>query len=258
MNPQDISNRKFEKSTFGYKPEEVDEYLRDIAIAYAKEVKDKEENELKIVKLVEKINEYRSDEDAIRDALLVAQKEGNRIIAEAKAEAERILSDAQTKHDSMIAAIQDDCDAKRREETEKVAAAIKLENEKLAAVRAAAKTQRELQGEKLQTLRKEVSDFKKNLISILDDQVRLAISLPELTDEQIENILASEPDVSEAAEALATEPAKEIAEEPKPEEKHEEKHEPKHDHDQNGFSFQGFKRQNYSADELKFGQNNHN
>ena len=78
MNPQDISNKKFEKSMSGYKTEEVDEYLRDVAIAYAKAIKEKEENELKIVKLVEKINEYRGDEDAIRDALLVAQKQGNR------------------------------------------------------------------------------------------------------------------------------------------------------------------------------------
>ncbi len=244
MNPQDISNKKFSKSAAGYKPEEVDEYLRDVAIAYAKAVKDKEDNELKIVKLVEKINEYRNDEDAIRDALLVAQKQGNRIIAEAKEEAEKIVSEAQAKRDSLLADIKSDCDALKRSEVEKVAMAIRAENEKLAAVEAASKTQRELHTDKLRSLQKEVTDFKKKLILILDEQIKLAVSLPELTDEQIQEVLNSE---------AAPEPEKPAA--PEPEHKHqkEEKPEPRPE-----FAFSGFKRQNYSADELKFGQNNHN
>ena len=247
MNPQDISNKKFSKSAAGYKPEEVEEYLRDVAIAYAKAVKEKEEDELKIVKLVEKINEYRSDEDAIRDALLIAQKQGNRVVAEAKAEAERIVTEAKAKRDAMLADIQSDCDALKRSEIEKIYAAIKAENEKLAAVEAASKTQRELQTEKLNSLKKEVTEFKKKLILIFEEQTKLAISLPELTDEQIEEILNTEA-------APEPEPAPE-PEQPKPA-PHEEKEE--HKSDSQAFSFSGFKRQNYSAEELKFGQNNHN
>lgn len=253
MNPQEISNRRFSKSAAGYKPEEVEEYLRDVAIAYAKEVKDKEENEMKIVKLVEKINEYRNDEDAIRDALLVAQKQGNRIIAEAKAEAEKIVSEAQAKRDSLLADIQSDCDALKRTEIEKVANAIRAENDKLAAVEAASKTQREMQTEKLNSLKKEVTEFKKKLILILDEQIKLAVSLPELTDEQIEAIMNAEPE--KKPEVSATSKLTETAELP-PEVKHEDKKEQKHD--TSAFAFQGYKRQNYSADELKFGQNNHN
>ena len=247
MNPQEISNKKFSKSAAGYKPEEVEEYLRDVAIAYAKEIKDKEENEMKIVKLVEKINEYRSDEDAIRDALLVAQKQGNRIVAEAKEEADRILSEAQAKRDAVLADIKNDCDALKRSEIEKVASAIRAENDKLAAVEAASKTQREMQAEKLNSLKKEVTEFKKKLILIFEEQTKLAISLPELTDEQIEEILNTEA-------APEPEPAPE-PEQPKPA-PHEEKEE--HKNDSPAFSFSGFKRQNYSAEELKFGQNNHN
>ena len=85
MNPKDIVSKKFEKG-FGYKAEEVDEFLKSVAVAYASAVKEKEESEAKIIKLIEKINEYRNDEDAIRDALLVAQKQGNKIIADAKIE----------------------------------------------------------------------------------------------------------------------------------------------------------------------------
>ena len=246
MNPQDISNKKFEKSTFGYKPEEVDEYLRDVAIAYAKAVKEKEENELKIVKLVEKINEYRNDEDAIRDALLIAQKQGNRIISDAKAEAESIVAEAQTKRDSLLADIQNDCDTLKRTEIEKVANAIRAENDKLAAVEAASKTQRELQTDKLNALKKEVTDFKRKLIVMLDEQIKLAVALPELSDEQIEKIMSTEPEPKEEAPA----PVEEKKPEPVAEEKTESK--------TTAFNFSEYKRSNYSADELKFGQNRHN
>lgn len=246
MNPQDITNRQFEKAARGYKTEEVDEYLRDIAIAYAKAVKEKEESELKIVKLVEKINEYRNDEDAIRDALLVAQKQGNRIISDAKAEAESIVSEAQTKRDSLLAEIKNDCDSLKRTEIEKVANAIRAETEKLAAVEAAAKTQRELQNDKLNALKKEITDFKRKLIVMLDEQIKLAVALPELTDEQIENIMSTEPAPVEEAPAPV--------EEKKPEPVAEEKTETK----TAALNFGEFKRSNYSADELKFGQNRHN
>lgn len=247
MNPQDISNKKFEKSTFGYKPEEVDEYLRDVAIAYAKAVKEKEENELKIVKLVEKINEYRNDEDAIRDALLIAQKQGNRIVSEAKAEAESIVANAQAEREALLKDIQDDCDSLKKTEIEKVAAAIRAENDKLAAVEAASKTQQELQGEKLNALKKEVTDFKRKLIVMLDEQIKLAVALPELTDEQIENILNTEPEPQPETPSA-------VVEEKKPEPVVEEKPENK----TTAFNFSEFKRSNYSADELKFGQNRHN
>lgn len=253
MNPQEISSKKFSKSAAGYKPEEVEEYLRDVAIAYAKAVKEKEEDELKIVKLVEKINEYRNDEDAIRDALLIAQKQGNRVIAEAKAEAERIVAEAQAKRDSLLADIQNDCDALKRSEIEKVATAIKAENEKLAAVEAASKTQREMQSDKLHSLQKEVTDFKKKLILILDEQIKLAVSLPELTEEQINEILATKPEPKAAQPTPAPVPT--ATTEEKPKNTREEKHDTKNDN--STFSFSGFKRQNYSADELKFGQNNH-
>lgn len=253
MNAKDIASKKFSKAAAGYKPEEVDEYLRDIALAYAKVVKEKEENEAKIVKLVEKINEYRNDEDAIRDALLVAQKQGNRIVAEAKAEAEKIVGEAQEKHDAMVAEIAGDCEKIKVQEVEKVRAAIKEENDKLNAVVAASKTQIELHNDKLNKLKEEVTNFKKTLISLLTEQTKLAISLPELTDEQIKDIMETKPE-----EVTAEAPAEEVkAEEPKVEVKEEKKAESKVSTDTT-FGFSSYKRQNYSASELKFGHNGTN
>ena len=102
MNPKDIKEKKFEKATFGYKPEEVDEFLAKVASAYAEVVKTSQENEAKIIKLVEKINEYREDEEAIKQTLLTAQKSANRILADAKAEGEKMLSDAKKNTQSLL------------------------------------------------------------------------------------------------------------------------------------------------------------
>ncbi len=272
MNPKDIASKKFEKG-FGYKQDEVDAYLKEVAIALATTMKDKEENEAKIVKLVEKINEYRSDEDAIRDALLVAQKQGNRIIAAAKEEAAKIISDAQVKRDSLLAEISNDCEALKRSQIEKIAVAIKEENDKYNAVVAASKTQTELQTDKLNKLKVEVSDFKKKLLIILDEQIKIANSLPELSEEEINKIVSGQ--IRPAA------PVQSAAQEKRPVQKAESAVGVKpidatktavspageaqktmtNDKMKNvpAFSFSdGHRKQEFSASELKFGQNQNN
>ncbi len=259
MNAKDIAAKKFEKSTFGYKPEEVDEYLRDLALAYAQAVKEKEENEAKIVKLVEKINEYRNDEDAIRDALLIAQRQGKQILSEAKAEAEKLVAEAQAEHDAKLAEIAGDCERIKAAEIEKANAAIKAENDRLNAVVAASKTQIELQTVKLNKLKTEVTEFKKTLINLLAQQTKLAIELPEITDEQIEEIVNTQPEVApveEPAPAVeekteeAPAPVKVLAKEDKPVRKVAS--------DPNFGFGTGYKRQSYTAGELKFGNNGNN
>lgn len=251
MNPKEIASKKFEKAALGYKPEEVEEYLKDVAVALATAMKEKEESEAKIVKLVERINEYRQDEDAIRDALLVAQKQGNRIIAESKQEAEGIIAAAQAKRDALLADIQNDCEALKRSEVEKIAVVIKEENDKLNSIVAASKTQSELQAEKLGKLKLEVSDFKKKLILILEEQVKIAATLPELTDEEIDKIVSGKVKVAEEPKDT---PAAPEVEEPKPEQSDVKAQKDKQ-HQMFGFSEPTYKKQEFSYDELKFGHN---
>ncbi len=272
MNPKDVASKKFEKG-FGYKQEEVDAYLKEVAVALATAMKEKEESEAKIVKLVEKINEYRSDEDAIRDVLLVAQKQGKRIISDAKDEAAKIVADAQTKRDSLLAEISNDCEALKRSQIEKIAVAIKEENEKYNAVVAASKTQTELQTDKLNKLKLEVNDFKKKLLVILEEQVRIAASLPELTDDEIQKIISGQikpaapapapVQANTAQTAAAQEPAKpsdiakaamvSTSDAPK---------KPANDKMRSvpAFSFggEGHRKSEFSSSDLKFGQNQNN
>ena len=89
MNAKDIITRRFEKATFnGYKTDDVDEFLREISNEYAQLQKEKSELERKLEVLADKIREYRDDEDALKDALLLAENQGNAIVAESKAAAD--------------------------------------------------------------------------------------------------------------------------------------------------------------------------
>ncbi len=265
MNAKDIAQKKFAKATVGYKPEEVDEYLKDVAIALANAVKEKEESEAKIVKLVERINEYREDEDAIRDAILVSQKQGNKIIADARAEADRIVAEAQAQRDSLLADISNDCEALKRSEVEKIAVAIKEENDKLNAVVAASKTQTEMQTDKLNKLKAEVTDFKKKILLVLNEQIRVVSSLPELSDEEISKIVSgqvkppvqAQPELAEKpAEpaTVASETTAKTAEKPATQQT-------KQATDKRrafGFDESMYKKQEFTSEELKFGHNSPN
>lgn len=191
MNPREIASKRFEKG-FGYKQEEVDSFLKEIAMEYANAVREKEENEAKIVKLVEKINEYRSDESAIGNALLTAQKQANRIVSEAEEEAAKIVSEAQAKRDAMIAEIAGDCETVKRTQIEKIAVAVKEENDKLNSVAAASREKSEQAKNELNVLKAEITDFKLKLLSIFEEQIKLAAQLPEISEEEIEKIITGQ------------------------------------------------------------------
>ena len=83
-----------------------------------------EELEEKLKILAEKIKEYRNDEDALRDALLIAKKQAISIENDAKAEAERILKEAKEKAEKIVKDAKDDA-AKKKEQSDKDVAAAK-------------------------------------------------------------------------------------------------------------------------------------
>ena len=84
ISAKDISNRRFEKAAFGYKQEEVDEFLKELVTELTMMQKERNDIESKLQILADKVREYRQDEDALKDALLGAQKQGHRVIAEAQ------------------------------------------------------------------------------------------------------------------------------------------------------------------------------
>lgn len=92
---QDIKEKTFEKATFGgYSMAAVDDFLDDLSTDMALLQKENAVLKGKMKVLVEKIEEYRSNEDALRMAILSAQKMGNMIEKEAQEKSDKMISDA--------------------------------------------------------------------------------------------------------------------------------------------------------------------
>jgi cell division initiation protein len=86
----------------GYKPEEVNLFKNDVA-AYVKTLlKERQELIEKMEVLAEKVEEYRTDEDSLRAALIGAQKLGDSVVREAKVKAQAILDEAARQADGIV------------------------------------------------------------------------------------------------------------------------------------------------------------
>lgn len=184
MDYKEIASKEFERNAFGskgYRAEEVDAYLRDVSVSMKQLEDEKADLMKKLQILAEKVEEYRQDEASLKDALLGAQKMGSKTIAEAKAKAEEILAAASLKSQGLL--------SEAKDESERLTVELRqqVENEKDA----------------LQKMKKEVSDFKANLLALYKNHLDVITTIPEVKPEK-----PVEPDTTEpepVAEAPATE-----------------------------------------------------
>lgn len=174
----EINTKRFEQAKPGYKPEEVDEFLNQIADQISAMTKEKEDTEKKIEVLVESIRRYKADEEALKDAMIGAQKQARAVMEEAKVKADAIIYEAQQKAEQIISA----ANVKADEIIGSTAVRAKKEQETL---------------EKMQTA---VTEFKSNLLSMYKAHLELITSLPEADSDDAEEESASAP-VHEAAPA---------------------------------------------------------
>ena len=92
LTPQDIQSKEFTKAVFGgYDMAAVDDFLEELTENYSALYKDNAVLKGKLKVLVEKVEEYRSTEDAMRKALLTAQRMADDMVAEAEAKRNQML-----------------------------------------------------------------------------------------------------------------------------------------------------------------------
>lgn len=156
----DIINVSFRKANFaGYRTEDVDNFIDQVRDSYdsllKKGIEQKEKIESltaenaqllkKIDVLAAKIEEYRSEEDEIKSALVSAQKLGDASIREARHKAEVILKDASLKADRIVNGAQAEIVEQKKE---------------------------------MERLRKSVSDFRAQLLGLYKQHLTLINALP--------------------------------------------------------------------------------
>lgn len=93
--PQQIEEISFKKATFGgYDMQAVDEFLEPLTQDYITLYKENALLKSKMRVLVGKLEEYRENEAAMKDAMLNAQKTCDRMVREAESKCAQMLSDA--------------------------------------------------------------------------------------------------------------------------------------------------------------------
>lgn len=103
LKPEQIVNAKFTPVSKGtYSAEEVDTFLKTVASEYEKSLAEKAELIKKISILADKIESYRSDEEAIKLALLDAHKMAESVSKTAKNKADETVAEAETKSKAIV------------------------------------------------------------------------------------------------------------------------------------------------------------
>ena len=103
ITPQDIREKTFEKAVFGgYDMATVDTFMEEVANDLALLMKENGVLKGQRKVLVDKVEEYRGNEDALRMAMLSAQRLGGQIEKESKDKADAIISDAKREAQRII------------------------------------------------------------------------------------------------------------------------------------------------------------
>ncbi len=128
LTPQQIDQISFNRATFGgYDMQSVDEFLEPLTEDYVTLYKENALLKSKMKVLVSKLEEYRTNEDSMKDAIVNAQKTCDLMVKEAEAKCTQMLADANAtaianakNADAMIAAEEARVDNARKTAAEKI------------------------------------------------------------------------------------------------------------------------------------------
>lgn len=100
----EIKNISFRKATLsgGYRAEDVDAFIDEVIASFEQLKKEKTNLVHKIDVLATRVEQYRSDEETVRNALLASQKVSDACIREAKDKAAKIVREAEAKAQSLL------------------------------------------------------------------------------------------------------------------------------------------------------------
>lgn len=142
MTAEDVRSVTFEQTRKGYRPEDVDDFLlqvatdmqrleaeRDTALAERaaiaaeqvalmterdKAIAAREDAESKMYILAGKVEEYRGQEDTLKTALINAQRMGETVVYEAKQKADKMLRDATGQAEILRQSAEEDSEKERK------------------------------------------------------------------------------------------------------------------------------------------------
>ncbi len=95
ITPLDIENKKFSKQMVnGYSVEEVDEFLDELCIDYAKNYKEVAELARKVEEMEKDVSHYKTIEGTLQNTLVMAQSTAEEVKNVARQQADQIIQEA--------------------------------------------------------------------------------------------------------------------------------------------------------------------
>lgn len=190
LTPQEVAEHAFAKASFGgYNMAMVDEFLDLLTADYTALYKENAALKAKMKVLADKVEEYRATDDAMRKALLSAQKYADQVVAEAEGKKAELVADAEREAVERRAQIQRD-----------------LESEELRL--AAAKNATTAYVAKLKELYQHEMDYLNSLAQLTAQPKRedVVAQMADATAAAVEKVLEEEMPAQEEAPAPAGEP----------------------------------------------------
>ncbi|MBP1558852.1 MAG: DivIVA domain-containing protein [Oscillospiraceae bacterium] len=191
--PEELRDITFDKSAFGYRVDDVDDYVEKVTAVINALMEENQDLEEKLEVLAAKVAEYKEDESSLQAAIVGAQKLGDSIVRDSKIKAESILREANVRAERLVEA------AHRKVEVEQ---------------------------QNYVRIHKEVGEFRNSLMGLYKSHIDLITNLPtaeaeekpQPVEEPVEDVIPEEPIVEEQVVAEEMEeviqPAAEEYEEP--------------------------------------------
>lgn len=151
----EIRQITFEKGVRGYRTEDVESFLESIAEDFRSLERDKKDLEDKLYLLAERVEQYKREEESIKTTLINAQRLGESIVEDARTKADDIIREATIKKNDILSAAYSEIEGS--EDT-------------------------------LKRLKKEVTEFKRTVLSLYKTHIESLSDLPEekTEDEPVE------------------------------------------------------------------------
>ena len=172
ISSEDVRRVTFDKAMRGYRCDDVDDYLKQVAESMDALAAKNDEMQKNLVVLAQRIDQYRAEEDTLRTTMINAQRLGENVIREAKQKAAEIIRAANMKADDREQRARDDVELAKQE---------------------------------IVTLKSEADSFKRSLMEMYRKHINLISKMPEYNPPAQEE--AQQPYAEPAPEAVPyTEP----------------------------------------------------
>ena len=173
ISSEDVRHVTFDKAFQGYRREDVDDYLKQVAQAMDDLAAQNDDLQKKLVMLAQRIEKYRTMENSLSTSMINAQRMGDSIIRESKQKAAEIIRSANIKAEDREQRARDDVELAKQE---------------------------------IVTLKGEADSFKRSLIEMYRKHINLINKLPDYTRRPEDEPVPPPSPAPEQATAPAAEP----------------------------------------------------